>query len=266
MHDYHIHSNFSTDSQMSMEAACEKAIDIGLTDIAFTDHVDFDYPNFDDSFMIDYHEYRIALQKVREKYQDKLTIAFGVEIGLQPHVHQETLNLLNEHPFDFIILSTHVIDHLDMHVGDFCAGKTREQSYERYLKEVYDSVSSFDKYSVYGHLDLIRRYGGYTDNFFRPGEFDDLLNSILKKIIESGHGIEINTSGFRYGLGTPMPTLDILKKYKELGGELITIGSDAHSPEYIGHGFDYALDMLRCAGFRYIANFKQLNPIYVPID
>ncbi|WHH59927.1 histidinol-phosphatase HisJ family protein [Petroclostridium sp. X23] len=266
LHDYHIHSSFSGDSQMSMETACERAIALGLKEIAFTDHVDIDFPNSDPSFAIDYALYSDKFFEVKEKYKGRLKLVFGVEVGHQAHVYEENMALLLKYPFDFIILSTHVFDKLDIHAGDFCKGKSREQSYTRYLEGVRESLSFFNHYSVYGHIDLIRRYGGYKENCFHPGEFSHLLDDILKTIAHTGHGIEINTSGFKYGLGSPMPTLHILKRFKELGGEIITIGSDAHAPEHIAHHFDVAVDMLKEAGFKYIANFEQLQAKFELID
>ncbi|MGE4284144.1 MAG: histidinol-phosphatase HisJ family protein, partial [Clostridia bacterium] len=222
LHDYHIHSSFSGDSQMAMDTACEKAISLGLKEIAFTDHVDFDYPDFDNVFMIDYKQYYKQYRELKEKYKSRLKIVLGIEIGIQPHIYQETLALLHKYPFDFIILSTHVADKLELHTGDFCKGKSREQAYTRYLECVKEAVSTFNLYSVHGHLDLIRRYGGYKENYFHEDEFNDLLDYILQTIAQTGHGLEINTSGFRYGLGSPMPTLHILKRFKQLGGEIVT--------------------------------------------
>ena len=266
MFDYHVHSNFSGDSDMSMEAACEQAILLGLKEIAFTDHVDYDYPTFDTAFMIDYDQYMIEFSKTKEKYKDRLKVVLGVELGIQPHVHEESKALLQKYDFDFVIASTHCVDRLELHVGEFCHNKTREQAYIRYLEDVLHTITTFDNFNVYGHIDLIRRYGGYQDNCFHPGEFSDLLDQIMLTLIKKEKGLELNMSGYRYNLNSSMPPLHILKRFKELGGEMVTIGSDAHTPEFIAHHFDEAYEILQQLGFRYITTFEKMKPIFVPLN
>lgn len=157
MFDCHVHSNFSGDSEMDCHSALEKAQDIGLKGIAFTDHLDYDYPDYDDVFMIDFDEYSEFMDKIKEEYNKKLIVLKGIEVGIQPHVLDDSLEVVEKYDFDIVIVSTHVVDKLDLHNGDFCKGKTRREAYERYLEAVLESISSFKNFDILGHIDLIRR-------------------------------------------------------------------------------------------------------------
>jgi len=263
--DYHIHTSFSSDCQEEMENQIKKAIDIGLKEIALTDHVDFDYPDPQFPFMIDYDKYLIEFNKLKEKYKEQINIVLGVEIGYQPHIVKELEDFLANYNFSFIICSMHVCDRLDLYNGDFFEGKNQKNAYLRYFECVLDNVKGYDNYDVYGHIDYINRYGNYDNKILSYEDYLDIIDSILKIIIESGKGIEINTSGFRYGLGHPSPQFPILKRYKELGGEIITVGSDAHRKEDICFSFDYAYEMLRKAGFSKITVFRNRKPYFISI-
>lgn len=265
MYDYHIHSAFSTDSNMTMDQACQQAVALGLKEIAFTDHLDIDYPNFNDQFMIDFDLYTQHYNSIKRKYAPYLKVAKGIEIGLQPHTLQQSLDIASAYQFDYIIASTHVVNKLDLHNGDFCRGKSKYQAYRIYLEDMDNCIKRFPMFNVLGHIDLIRRYGDYQDKSMKYADFSDILDDILLWIIENGKGIEINTSGFRYGLNSTLPTLEFLKRYKELGGEILTIGSDAHSIDYIAYKFDLAYDMAREAGFNYVTTFDKMNPSFKSI-
>ena len=112
----------------------------------------------------------------------------------------------------------------------FYEGKTKEQVYRRYLEEIYTIIRSFNDFDVLGHLGYIRRYVPYDIKAMPFKNYDDIIEAILKWLIEHGKGIEINLSGYTYRLGSAIPEADIVKRYKELGGEIITLGSDAHEP------------------------------------
>lgn len=266
MFDYHVHTNFSSDSQMSMEEAAIKAIEIGLEEIVFTDHMDLLYPPVSYPIWdIDYDAYMKEFFNVKEKYKNKINIVLGVEVGLQPHSIQKSLELINKYPFDFIIASTHVVDFQDLADGVFYRGKSKRQAYIRYFEETLNFIKTFDTFCVYGHLDIVKRYGNYENKNLDEKLYWDLIDEILKLLIQKEKGIEVNTSGYRYGLELTHPDPDILKRYYELGGEILTIGSDAHSTEYIAHMFKPTLEMLKSIGFRYLTRFENLKPLFVKI-
>lgn len=265
MFDCHLHSYFSCDSEMQPEAACEKAISLELQGIAFTDHLDYDYPDLDLSFMIDFRLYSEYMDELKIKYKENLKILKGIEVGIQPHVIEDTNSLVNEFDFDFVISSTHIIDKLDPYTGAYYEGKDKKQSDTRYLQEILHSVTNFKNYDVIGHIGYIRRYGPYGDKNFKYSDYIDLADSILETIINDGKGIEVNTSGYRNGLESPVPDYDIVKRYRELGGEIVTIGSDAHYPEHIGDGFELVKEQLKNLGFNYFTYFEGRKPVFVKL-
>lgn len=267
MFDCHVHSSFSGDSEMPAAAACETAIGKNLKGIAFTDHLDYDYPNYDDTFNIDFDAYSKFMDTLKVQYAGKLTVLKGIEVGIQPHVIEDTLKIVEGYDFDHVIASVHIIDKQDPYQKDYFIGKTKEAAYRRYLEEVFFAVSNYTNYDVVGHIGYVRRYGDYGDSSLRYLDYSDVLDEILKGVITSGKGIEINTSGYRSGLGSPMPDHDIVRRYKELGGEIICLGSDAHYPEHIAHSFELATnELLLNTGFRYVTHFEQRKPVFEKIE
>lgn len=263
--DYHIHTNFSGDCHVTMESVVQEAVAKGMKEIALTDHVDYDYPNSDFTFLIDYDQYLITFEELKRKYQKEINLILGIEIGFQPHITDQINRLLNQFPFDFVICSTHVADRSDFVNGDFFKGKTQKNAYLRYFENVYEAVNSFNNYDVYGHLDFIIRYGNYENKLLSYLDFKEMIDGILRKIIDSGHGIELNTSGYRYGLNQTHPHIHILKRYKELGGEIITVGSDAHRPKDIYSDFDTAYHLLKEAGFKRMTKYKNRTPFFIEL-
>lgn len=262
MFDFHMHSNFSEDCSTPMEATIESAIEKGFEQICFTEHVDYDYPDPDFTFDLDTAAYEQKIREMQSQYADRITIKKGIEIGIQPHLFERYDALLSNHTFDFIICSMHASDRKDLHNGDFFKGRTPEEAYRFYYEELLYCVERFDYYSILGHIDLVKRYKTLdTDE-----NFHDIIGEIFKTIIPKGKGIEVNTSGFAYGLGHAMPSRDILELYYDLGGEIITIGSDAHKPEHVGHRFDEILAQLSNIGFRYIATFANQKPTFHEIE
>ncbi|ACL76275.1 histidinol-phosphatase HisJ family protein [Ruminiclostridium cellulolyticum] len=265
MHDNHIHSKFSADSHMEAEEACKRAVEIGLSGLVFTDHVDYDFPDFDESFLIDYNEYFSFFHELKARWKSKLDILIGVEMGYQPQVIDEIENTLNSYSFDFVINSVHIIEHKDPYTGDYFIGKTQEQAYERYLQEILCSVNAYDNYDVIGHIGYAARYGNYKDKPIRYKDYSDIIDEILKAVIEKGKGIELNTSGLRGDLGCTIPGYDVFKRYFELGGEIITIGSDSHYTEHLGHSFNEALEYMANIGFKQVAHFEKRKPVFEKI-
>lgn len=265
MYDYHIHSTFSPDSNMSLEEICKTAINLGFKEIAITDHVDKECP---DGMIwdIDYDKYVSEIKNIRHKYyKNKLSVLLGVELGIQPKTITKLEKYLDDHKFDFIIASVHYPNGCGINDVNFYSDKTQKQAYMIYLENLLYIVKNYDKYNVVGHLDFVVRYGNYTDKRLSINEYGDIIDEILKIIIEKQRGIEINTSGYRYGLQSTHPDIEIIKRYKELGGEIITVGSDAHRVEYIGYKFKEIYEILKGLGFKYITTYKNLKPYFKKI-
>lgn len=266
MFDCHTHSSFSGDSDMPTEEACEKAIFLGLKGIAFTDHLDYDYPNYNDTFNIDFKEYSRFMDNLKLKYRNQLKIIKGIEVGIQPHVIEDTLKVVEGFEFDFVIGSIHIIDKMDPYAGDYFEGKTKKQAYVRYLEEILFMLDNYTNFDIVGHIGYLRRYGSYDNRALTYADYKDWLDEILRKVISLGKGIEVNTSGYRTNLGSPMPDFDVVEHYRELGGEIICLGSDAHAVGHIGLNFPYVLERLKAIGFQYTAYFEKRKAVFERID
>jgi histidinol-phosphatase (PHP family) len=261
--DHHMHTQASPDADqsLSMENYIEVAQQKGYPGVLFTDHVEFDFaaPIFNEP--IDYDVYYKNILSLRQHYT--LPILMGVEMGYQPHLNQRIDTFLNQYPFDFVILSIHMGDDLDLYNGDFFKGKTQIEAYKRYFEIVLHTVENFDNYDVFGHIDYIIRYGGFSQKMYDFDNFKPIITKILETIIRKNKGIELNTSGFRYGLGVTHPRLELLTLYRNLGGKIITLGSDAHYLKDYQKDFDTAFRLLQAAGFTEVAQFQNRKPRFV---
>lgn len=259
-YDMHVHSKFSSDSSLDMEAGILRAIQCGLSGIAFTDHLDIDYTNYEDDFHYDFNEYFDKLNMLKAKYKNEIEVLSAVEIGFQPHVIEATAQKIKDYQFDFIIGSTHLIKKRDPYYGTyFIDGISKINSYNEYLEELYGNLKLYAdfEFNSMGHLDYIVRYANFADSQFYYKDHADYVDEIFKYIISKGIAFEINTSTY---LKQPLDKT-LLKRYKELGGELVTIGSDAHDPDRISKNFNKYLYIIKEAGFNFIYHFKNGNPI-----
>lgn len=272
--DYHIHSSFSSDSKAAMEQTIEVAISKGFERICFTDHMDLNYPKIEGGydFIFDLEDYIHKLGTLKTEYIDKIKIMTGIELGLQPHLKNELYSLSQSKSFDFIIGSTHVVDNMDPYYPDYWMDKTVNEGIKRYYEIILNNCNDMAEcFDVYGHIDYIIRYipKHMKENLSRQEysyeSFVDLIDEILKTIISKGKGIEINTSGFKYGLGRPHPEQAILERYYEFGGEIITIGSDSHISEHVGYDFAKAETILKEIGFKYYTVFIGRKPTFVKL-
>ena len=277
--DYHVHTEFSDDSDYSMEQVVLDAIAMGFDEICFTDHVDYGVKNdWDDGEKIRYREgtsgepgnipflnvnyplYYKTYQKLQKQYGDKISLKLGMEFGMQAHTVEKYEKLFARYPFDFIILSVHEVEDKEFWTQDFQSGRTQQEYNERYYEELLYLVQNYHHSSVLGHMDLITRYdkaGIYPFEKLKP-----ILTEILKTVIADGKGIEVNTSSHRYGLSDLTPSRDILKLYRELGGRILTIGSDSHKPEHLGAYMNETKLELKKLGFHEFCTFDKMKPSY----
>jgi histidinol-phosphatase (PHP family) len=261
--DYHVHSRFSSDSTAPMEQMVEKAISLGMNKICFTDHMDYDYPeSYGLPFLFDPEEYFKELDRISNLYNSKIKVLKGIELGLQPYLASRYQSLLEQYDFDFAIGSSHLVNGIDPYFPEFWAGKTTEAAMELYFQSIIDNVKAFSKYQVYGHLDYVVRYAPEKNTSYTYEKYAGIIDEMLKTIISHGKGIEVNTAGYKYGLGYAHPQTDVLKRYKELGGEILTIGSDGHKPEHLGFDFPKAEELLLSLGFKYYVTFENKKPVF----
>ncbi|MCG8482238.1 MAG: histidinol-phosphatase HisJ family protein [Clostridia bacterium] len=265
MYDYHVHTSFSADCEAPINDIIESAIEKGVKEIAITDHIDYDYPSKQIDFSLDFEAYHRTLNDCREKYKDRIDVIKGLEVGLQHHVIDQSKEAVDAHPYDFVICSFHAAEKKELHFGDYFENKTPLNAYIDFYTYTYQCLEAFQSYNVVGHINIIDRYKKYIDKPIEFMGYFDIVEAIFKRVIQNGKGIEINTSSFRYNMDVLSPTMEMLKLYKELNGEIITVGSDAHSPDYIGHQIDYIYDLLKHLGFKYISTFRNMEPNFIKL-
>lgn len=262
--DFHMHSSFSSDSETPLECMIESAVARGLSAICFTEHLDLDYPENCGTFSVDLERYRLELFRLRERYQGTITIRFGLEMGMQSHLGSRYARIAREYPFDFLIASQHLLDGQDPYYQAFWEKRDERASYRRYFESILENLKTMPEYDTLGHLDYIVRYGPTQNRFYSYEAYAEQIDAILRFLIAEGKCLEVNTAGFKYGLGHPNPEESVLRRYRELGGSLITVGSDAHRPEQIAYAFDKAETLLRELGFQSYTVFCRREPEQVP--
>lgn len=269
--DYHVHTEFSDDSVYDMEDVIQDAIDKGMEELCFTDHVDYgikkdwewgdiQYRGGEPIANVDYPKFFEKYNQMKEKYKGKIILKAGMEFGIQSHTIPQFEALYQKYNFDFIILSIHQVRDLEFWTGEYQEGRSQKEYNDEYYNELLSVVQKYKNYSVLGHLDLIQRYD--PAGFYPFEENKEVITEILKQVIADGKGIEINTSSHRYGLPDLQPSTPILKLYKELGGTIVTVGSDSHKKEHLGAYILETLDVMRELGFEYYCTYENMKPIF----
>lgn len=257
--DYHHHSKFSFDGKDFMEDICKSAIEKNLSEICFTEHFDVDPKDVSYGFL-DYEKYHETIEMCRQKYGDKLKIKRGLEIG-EPHLSLYVKDLereLSKMNLDFIIGSVHNLNSVKLRLT--MPGKDVEQIYKDYFTEILSMVKVAD-IDVIGHLDLMKRYAFKEYGNYNFKDFEEVIIEILQIAIKRNIGIELNTSGFRNSVKEIYPKIEVIKLYKKLGGEIVTIGSDSHSCVDTFSGCEEGYNILKKIGFKYIYTFENRKPI-----
>ena len=267
--DLHMHSSFSGDSDTPMDEMIRAGLSRGLTHICFTEHMDLDYPVSSETppgfFELDGDAYRRAFLGCRENWGEHIGLLFGVELGLQPHLAQANARFARSYEFDMIIGSSHVCHGKDPYYPSFFEGRSQEEAYREYFASILENIRVFSEFDVYGHLDYVVRYGPRREQGYSYAAYRELFDAILTMLIQKGKGIELNTGGLSGGLREPHPCLEVLRRYRELGGEILTVGSDAHTPDRVGGFFDRAREILEACGFRYYTVFEKRKPVFIPL-
>lgn len=266
MYDYHTHSFFSDDCSIPTKQMIESAIIKGIKEMAITDHYDPDYPDQEYPFILDLENYHKTLLKLEEEYKTRIKIIKGIEIGIQ---HGETMKkcvkTANSFPYDFILGSFHCTDNKDLYAGYFNKGVDISKAFERYYEYVYECLKDYMDFDILGHINVVDRYVPF-DRIPKYEAYMDMIEAILKLLIENGKGIEFNSSCYRYLKdGRTTPTLEILSLYKDLGGEIITFGSDAHNPACIGDHYEEVNYRLKGIGFKYLSTFENRKVNFVKL-
>jgi len=269
--DQHTHSNFSTDSDSTPESMIQSAIQKGLTQLTLTDHMDLDYPGTtkeEPLFEFDPAAYFAALTPLKEKYSNKIYFGIGIELGLRPgreDLNNQMHKFLADYPFDFVLGSVHLLDNDDPYYESYWQGRTAKDILIKYFNDMLTSIKEYDNFDSLGHLDYLIRYipSSCGRKTYSYKEYAEVIDEIFKLLICKNKALEINTAGLIKGLPFFHPKLNVLKRYLELGGELLTIGSDGHAPDKIATEFAKTEELLRTLNVSGYYVYKNRKPEFV---
>ena len=268
--DSHMHTHFSTDSEAPMEEMIQSAIQRGLTGICFTDHQDFDYPDMPDlpegAFMLDVDSYRKEWTSLKDKYEDKIHLRFGVECGMQKCCAEKNTKLVQDGLFDFVIASQHLCGGMDAYYPEFHQlYPDTAAKFHQYLEETYENIQAFPNFDSLGHLDYMIRYCTSIGQTYDMKNEEEIIRAILEYLIKKDKALEVNSASYRKGMSEPNPRREVLSIYKEMGGKLLTIGSDAHNPRDIAADFGRVSDLLTSIGFQEYVLYEKHTPFSLPL-
>ncbi len=257
MIDSHLHTDVSFDGQSTAQQMLCAAEKMGLTEICFTDHLDYDPLGKDLDIAFDTKAYNDAYDHLSHP---SITIGRGMEFGMMPDNREQLQKDLRRRPFDFVIGSIHFVENLDIYYEEFWQGKTVEQAERLYLEQTLACVNAHDDFDVLGHLTYIAKAWG--NPIKRPVPYDvhrEIVDEILKALVQKEKGLELNTSGIS-ACGAFLPDVGYLRRFKELGGKIVTVGSDAHEAKHVGR---YCVDACRLVQemFGCVYTFRNRKPI-----
>lgn len=274
LYDNHNHSQFSFDGgRTSVGKTVNSAIGKGLAGVCFTDHCDFFVPPMKAQHeeyvpeVFDVEARNAEIDKVNAKCPQDFHVFKGIEIGVQKSERDKIAAHLEKYSFDEIIASVHYLDDTDPFWGGYYEGKTWRYAYGHYLETLYDEMVWLgDRFDIMGHYDYVTRYAPYPECSILYKDFPDILDSMLRYLAENGKALEINTKTYQDFKGrTPVLDKNILIRYRELGGEIISLGSDSHDADRVGFNFERTAALVSRCGFRYLAHFDKRKPVMLPI-
>ncbi|MCL1965182.1 MAG: histidinol-phosphatase HisJ family protein [Firmicutes bacterium] len=261
--DYHLHTCYSMDCDMTLDALCSAALAAGLDEICITDHTEFGHPAPGSDQLPEIEKWLADIERCREQYAG-LVIRAGIEIGDNPRCREQIKAWHFALPLDFRLLSLHLIDNEDPYFPGFFADKEQDAVYRRYVEAKLESALAWspDEYEAMAHLGYCAKFAPYParESPLRYLHAPDAFDALFTRLAEGGKALEINTSG-RKTMNEFFPDQELLTRFHELGGEFVTIGSDAHSPEYVGKWVDDAQELAKACGFRYMLTFEQRRAI-----
>ncbi len=263
-YDCHIHSDFSTDSKSPMATMAAAAVELGLAGIAITDHYHPDYPDFIHRTGQPTAAYHHAMEQTGTQFSGRLEVLRGLEMGILTGATLPACQAAaSAYPYDYLLAAFHATESETFDGLGRASVMPSKELCLFYYQHVLSCIGTFRDYDALAHLNLIDRY---VENLTDYDACREVLDEIFRLIISQGKGLEVNTSSHRYGMGArTTPTLDMLRRYRELGGEIVTVGSDAHTPDWVGSKLDTAYEMLRTAGLQYFTIFRQRKPVFLPL-
>jgi histidinol-phosphatase (PHP family) len=262
-HDYHVHTNFSCDCKSTMTVMCRSAIERGIEEIGFSDHYDL-LPEDPCYGFFQADLFWEELQRCRDTFKGLLTIRAGIELG-EPHLFSKAIQaMLEKYPWDFSLGSLHWVGS-EIVFGTSYFKQPASQAFRRYFKEVARMVSTAE-FDILTHMDIVKRYGFDTYGDYDPHLYEEEIRTILQTCARRDIALEVNTSPLRRPVNQTAPSAVILDWFREEGGRWVTLGSDAHTPEEVGYGFDQVMTALDYAGFTHLARYESRHPSPIPLS
>lgn len=271
--DTHNHSQFSFDGKRTtvQDSACS-AFEKGLAGICFTDHYDFFVPAEVGNYVtiqpqdFDIQAQQAEIERVQSLYDDGFKVLKGIEVGISIEGRSDAVEILGKHSFDQVIASVHYLENSDPYFGAYFIGKDCHHAYRTYLETIYNEAVFLKDFDIIGHYDYVARYAPYTEDSITYREHADIFDTLFKYLIENGKGLEINTKTCSGTVGRKtVIDLNVLKRYREMGGEIISLGSDSHQPVHVGEGFEEQAAMLRSLGFRWTSHYEKRQLVQLPL-
>ena len=272
MVDTHNHCEFSFDGKRTTALrSAQSAFDKGLDGIVFTDHYDIYIPEVPGETMPRPQDFDIAAQqaeieRVNCLFPDRFKVLKGIEIGMNSHCREQARKIIGSHSFDQVIASVHYLDDSDPYYGAYFNGRDFKQAYGLYLETIFREMILLQDFDIAGHFDYVARYAPYPQDSIKYRDFSDIFDSIFSYLIENGKALEINTKSCNSSKGrATVLDMDLLKRYRELGGEAVSLGSDSHTPENVADRFKTYADLLRSAGFRWSSHYEKRQLVQLPL-
>ena len=271
--DCHNHCQFSFDGKRTtVEESARAARAKGLGGIAFTDHYDMFVPNSPEedepvsAQTFDIPGQQEEIDRVQALFGDSLKILKGLELGMNENSRKEILAVLSRHSFDQVIASVHYLEDSDPYYGTYFGGKDWKQAYGKYLETIYTEMTVLGDFDIVGHYDYVARYAPYPQDGIFYRDFSDIFDSMFRYLIENGKGFEINTKSCKGGHGRKTSLdKDLLLRYREMGGEIITLGSDSHDADKVAEDFQAHASLLRSLGFRWTSHYEKRQLVQLPL-
>ena len=272
--DNHNHSQFSFDGKRSsIEGCAREAISKGLSGIAFTDHCDFFVPAMKAQYenlvpeVFDVAPQQAEIDRVQELVgEGRLKILKGIEVGMHEDHHEDIRAMLSDNSFDQVIASVHYLDGIDPFYGGYYEDKDWKTAYGHYLETIYKEMTWLGDFDIMGHFDYVVRYAPYPETCLRYRDFSDILDEMLRYLIHEGKALEINTKSYQDYKGRPVSLdTEVLERYRVMGGEIISLGSDSHDPSRVGHNFTYFAELFKSMGFRWTAHYEKRKLAQLPL-
>ncbi len=258
MFDFHLHTSISFDSDETPSNIIAAAKSKGLKEICFTDHYDLHRDRAEQNEIFTLNDYAKQYDHLKN---DGIVIRRGVELGLTEWNVQQAQSLLQSRPFDFCIGSVHYVNEKDPYYKEYWDGLTAKEAFEKYLLKILECVKLHDDFDVLGHLSYVaRQEHNPTGKPLQFSEVSDITDEIMKVLVQKGKGMEINTSGVDK-IGDFLPSKDFFVRFRELGGEIVTVGSDAHSATRVGQYVPKALEIIKDV-FGFVCTFDSRIPQY----